>query len=177
MNLKGEKITLRAVEPEDVELMYAWENDPEVWHVSGTLAPFSRHALEQFAQNQSLDPFSAHQQRLIIETQAGEAIGTLDLFEIDPLNRRAGLGILIHRPENRGRGYAREALDLVVGYARNTLALEQLWCHIESDNEASRALFSGAGFRLAGCKKHWNWSPEGWKDEELWQRLFDEEKS
>ena len=130
MNLKGEKITLRAVEPEDVGLMYAWENDPEVWHVSGTLAPFSRHALEQFAQNQPLDPFSAHQQRLIIETQAGEAIGTLDLFEIDPLNRRAG-----------------------------------------------QALFSGAGFRLAGCKKHWNWSPEGWKDEELWQRLFDEEKS
>ncbi len=172
MNLRGGKVLLRAVEPEDVETMYGWENDPAVWHVSGTLAPFSRHALEQFAHNQHFDPFESRQQRLIIQTLEGRAIGTLDLFEIDPLHRRAGVGILIHHTDDRSQGYAHEALSLAAGYARNTLALGQLWCNIESENEASRRLFSGAGFRLVGTKYHWNWSPEGWKDEELWQLIF-----
>lgn len=172
MNLRGEKVLLRAVEPEDVDRMYCWENDPEVWHVSGTLAPFSRHALEEFARNQPLDPFVSRSCRLIIQPLEGEAVGTLDLFEIDALNRRAGLGILIHRPDDRGQGYAREALNLAIEYARKTLGLEQLWCHIESDNVASRHLFSGGGFRHVGTKAHWNWSPDGWKDEELWQLIF-----
>lgn len=176
MNLRGEKVALRAVEPEDVERMYGWENNPAVWHVSGTLAPFSRHALEQFVREQRFDPLQSGQQRLMIETLAGEAVGTLDLFEIDPLNRRAGVGILIHNSDNRRQGYAREALQLSIAYARNTLALEQLWCNIESENRASRALFSGAGFQLVGCKRHWNWSPEGWQDEELWQLLFENSK-
>ena len=43
MILEGRVVRLRAVEPEDVEAMYRWENDPAVWRVSGTLAPFSRH--------------------------------------------------------------------------------------------------------------------------------------
>lgn len=172
MLLQGEQVRLRAVEPEDVELMYRWENDPTVWHVSGTLAPFSRHALESFATNQRFDPLSNGQQRLIIESHTEEPLGVLDLFEIDPLHRRAGVGILIQGAENRQKGYAKEALLLAVEYARNTLALEQLWCNIESSNEASRRLFVGVGFQLVGTKRHWNWSPDGWKDEELWQLLF-----
>lgn len=172
MLLRGAEVQLRAVEPEDVDAMYGWENDPAIWRVSGTLAPFSRHALEAFALGQRFDPLSSGQQRLVIWRTEGEAIGTLDLFDIDALNRRAGVGILIHGVENRRHGYAREALELAIDYARNTLALEQLWCNIESDNEASRRLFSALGFTLIGVKRHWNWSPDGWKDEELWQLLF-----
>lgn len=172
MLLRGEEVLLRAVEPEDVDRMYGWENDPAIWHVSGTLAPFSRHALEAFAREQRFAPLSSGQQRLIIQRTTGEAIGTIDLFEIDALNRRAGVGILIHGAENRRCGYAREALELAIDYACNTLALDQLWCNIESDNEASRKLFSGLGFKFIGTKFHWNWTPDGWKDEELWQKLF-----
>ncbi|WP_367950492.1 GNAT family N-acetyltransferase [uncultured Alistipes sp.] len=94
--LQGPTVRLRAVEPDDVEIMYLWENDPEVWRVSGTLAPFSRHALMKFVEEQHSDVYLTRQLRLIIENPEGKAAGTLDLFELDPLNRRAGVGILVY---------------------------------------------------------------------------------
>ena len=93
MNLEGRTTRLRALEPGDIELMYAWENDTEIWGVSGTLAPFSRHTLERFIEEQQFDIFQTRQQRLIIETPEGLPVGALDLFDLDPVNLRAGVGI------------------------------------------------------------------------------------
>lgn len=172
MLLEGKKCRLRALEPRDAEAMYGWENDPGVWHISGTLSPLSRHQIECYIEAQQYDLFRSGQQRLVIETMAGEAVGAVDLFEVEPLHRRAGVGILIHGEQNRRRGYAGEALELLAEYSRKVLGLEQLWCNIEPTNRASVRLFRRHGFRLVGTKRHWNWSPDGWKDEELWQLLF-----
>ena len=101
MNLEGRTTRLRALEPGDIELMYAWENDTEIWGVSGTLAPFSRHTLERFIEEQQFDIFQTRQQRLIIETPEGLPVGALDLFDLDPVNLRAGVGILIHDTAQR----------------------------------------------------------------------------
>lgn len=114
MNLEGRIVRLRAVEPEDAELLYAWENDTSVWSVSGTTEPFSRAQMERFiaAQLQGGDLFRTGQLRLIVETRAeARPVGIADLFEFDPLNRRAGLGILIHDEDDRGRGYASDAVE------------------------------------------------------------------
>ena len=111
MRLEGQHIRLRAVEPDDVEPMYRWENDPAVWRVSGTLAPFSRHQLVRFVEEQQFDIYQTRQMRLIIETVGeSEAVGALDLFEFDPQHRRAGVGILVHDPAHRSRGIATAAL-------------------------------------------------------------------
>lgn len=171
--LQGRSIRLRAVEPEDVETMYLWENDPEVWRVSGTLAPFSRHALLKFVEEQQADVFLTRQLRLIIETPEGTAAGTLDLFELDPLNRRAGVGILIYERSSRGRGYASEALGLLKDYARQTLGLHQLWCDIGADNEASLRLFGRAGFVRTGVRRDWTLTPEGFRDLLTLQLIMD----
>ena len=106
--------------------MYAWENDTEIWGVSGTLAPFSRHTLERFIEEQQFDIFQTRQQRLIIETPEGLPVGALDLFDLDPVNLRAGVGILIHGAGDRGRGFASDALDVLCRYARQVLGLRPL---------------------------------------------------
>ena len=134
MNLEGRTTRLRALEPGDIDLMYAWENDTAVWSVSGTLAPFSRHTLERFIQEQQSDIFQTRQQRLVIETLGGIPVGTLDFFELDPINRRAGIGILIHDDALRGKGYASDAVETACRYAREVLNLHQLWCNVGSDN-------------------------------------------
>ena len=99
MNLEGRIVRLRAVEPADAEMLYDWENDTSVWSVSGTTEPFSRAQMEAFiAAQQQGDIFRTGQLRLIAETQSdARAVGVVDLFEFDPLNRRAGIGILIYR--------------------------------------------------------------------------------
>ena len=138
MNLEGRTTRLRALEPGDIDLMYAWENDTAVWSVSGTLAPFSRHTLERFIQEQQFDIFQTRQQRLVIETLGGIPVGALDFFELDPINRRAGIGILIHDDALRGKGYASDAVETACRYAREVLNLHQLWCNVGSDNAPSR---------------------------------------
>lgn len=173
MTLEGRLIRLRAVEPHDVETMYAWENDVRIWRVSGTLAPFSRHALTRFVEEQQFDIYRTGQMRLMIEDRQGLPVGTLDLFEFDPHNRRAGVGILIYEESHRGRGYASDAVAALKTYARDVLALHQLWCNVGAGNEASLRLFRNAGFTPVGVKRDWLLTPEGFQDELLLQLIID----
>lgn len=172
MNLEGRTTRLRALEPDDIGLMYAWENNTEIWGVSGTLAPFSVHTLERFIEEQRFDVFQARQQRLIIETLDGTPVGALDLFELDPVNSRAGIGILIHDTAQRNKGYASDAVETVCRYARDILHLHQLWCNVEAGNEASLALFRRAGFSQSGTKKQWLRLADGFHDEIFLQKIL-----
>ena len=92
--LKGENLSMRALEPSDLELLYEWENDSSIWKVSQTLTPYSKHILSKFLENAHLDIFTTKQLRLMI-VKDGLSIGTIELFDYDPVNSRAGLGILI----------------------------------------------------------------------------------
>ena len=167
----GAKVFLRELEPEDVELLYRWENDPETWRVSGTTAPFSVHLLKSYVESVG-DIFSDGQLRTIICLKEHRTpIGTIDLFDHDAVNRRAGVGVLIAEKQERGNGYAHEALELMMEHAFDRLMLHQLYCNIAESNEASLQLFQKAGFRTVGIKKDWIRHPEGWEDEYLLQCL------
>ena len=172
MSLEGELTRLRALEAEDVDLLYVWENDPAVWGVSGTLAPFSRHTLRRFLDEQRFDLYAARQLRLVVETLDGRAVGLVDLFEFEPVDLRAGIGILIRGAGDRGRGFASDALDVLCRYARQVLGLHQLWCSVAPDNAASLTLFRRAGFVECGRKREWRRTPDGWADELLLQKIF-----
>ena len=79
MLLRGQNIHLRALEPSDVEPMYRWENDPAVWGVSGTVAPFSREILRAFIEQQQYDIWRTHQLRLVIaRNDDATAVGAVD---------------------------------------------------------------------------------------------------
>lgn len=175
MNIEGNIIRLRAVEPDDVDLMYAWENDYAVWPVSGTTEPFSRDQLDRFIRlQQDADIFRNGQLRLIIETLSeSKAVGAVDLFEFEPISRRAGVGILIYEESERGRGFASDAVETLCRYTRDKLHMHQLWCNVGAGNEASLRLFRNAGFAMAGVKRDWQWSPEGYRDEVMLQKILE----
>lgn len=164
---------LRALEPSDVDLLYQWENDTTVWHLSNTLTPFSRFALEQYIMNAGEDIFASKQLRLMIDTSAEDeimTIGCIDLFDFDPVNMRAGVGIMITK-EERGKGYASEALSLIIDYAFDRLKLHQLYSNILSDNKASLELFKKKHFTIIGVKKEWIRVNNSWTDEYLLQLI------
>ena len=100
-------------------------------------------------------------------------VGAIDLFEYDPIHRRAGIGILIYEQSDRGRGYASDAVETLCRYAHDTLRAHQLWCNVGADNEASLRLFRSAGFTEIGVKRDWLWRPDGYHDEVMLQKIFD----
>jgi diamine N-acetyltransferase len=166
-------IALRAVEPEDLALLYLWENDRTVWHVSNTLVPFSRYQLKQYIESDPGDVHAHRQLRMMIDSvETGKptrTVGIIDLFDFDPIHRRAGLGILIASADDRRQGYACEAIQQMIEYSRKNLFLHQLYCNIAASNTASIQLFGKAGFEITGTKKEWLQTESGWEDEYLMQ--------
>ena len=171
MNIEGNLCRLRALEPEDLDAMYGWENDTDSWRESGTVAPFSRHVLSRLINEQQFDIYATRQMRLVIESRDGEAVGAVDLFEFDPQNLRAGVGIII-APPYRKQGYALDALHTLERYVREVLRMHQLWCSIGADNEASLALFKRAGYAECGRRKEWLLTQTGTIDEVLMQKIL-----
>lgn len=164
--LENKNIRLRALEPEDLATLYKWENDTYVWGVSNTLTPFSKHILRLFIENQTQDIYATKQTRFVIEKKGGDTpVGTLDLFDFDPRNRRAGVGILIADGNDRGKGYASEALEAAISYSFKALKLHQLYANICETNDSSLALFRKAGFTECGRRKEWLLTDDGWRDE------------
>ena len=140
--MESELIRLRALEPEDINTLYKWENDTEIWKVSNTVAPFSKHTLRQFIENQQRDIFETRQLRLIIESKSSDRpVGAIDLFDLDPFNCRAGVGILIYDRRDQGQGFASHAVSLLTRYCFQVLNLNQLYCNIPAQNIRSLALF------------------------------------
>lgn len=168
----GKTVLLRAVEPADTERLYLWENDMQMWHLSNTRAPFSKYLMDQYVMNAQQDIYAAKQLRLMIDTnnQDADTVGCIDLFDFDPANRRAGIGILISE-EERGKGYGKEALELMIDYAFNTLNLHQLFCNILENNEQSLAMFRNSGFKEVGLKKDWTMVDGIWQNEYLFQLM------
>ena len=171
MNIEGNLCRLRALEPEDLDAMYGWENDTDSWRASGTVAPFSRHVLSRLIDEQQFDIYATRQMRLVIETPDGSAVGAVDIFEFDPQNLRAGVGIIV-APPYRKQGFALDALQTLERYVRDVLRMHQLWCSVGADNEASLALFRKAGYTECGRRKEWLLTSTGAIDEVLMQKLL-----
>jgi diamine N-acetyltransferase len=170
--LKGDNIYIRALEPNDLEFVYGLENDQSIWEVSNTHTPYSRFLVKQYLENAHQDIYEAKQLRLAIcQDQDFPALGLIDLFDFDPKNNRAGVGIVIQDNENRKLNIGSEALELLIEYAFYNLNLHQLYANIGTENEASKALFAKFGFEMIGVKKDWTFVNGIYKDEAIFQLI------
>lgn len=172
LTLKGKHVYLRALEPEDLDFIYIVENDEQIWEMSATQTPYSRFLIKQYLENAHQDIYEAKQLRLVICTNDDVAIGLVDLFDYDPAHNRAGIGILIAEEKERSKGYATEALSLVIEYGLTYLHLHQLYANIAEDNFTSIKLFENKGFCKVGVKKDWNLVKNTYKDELLYQLIY-----
>ena len=163
--MRGNKILLRALEPSDAEYIYRSENDSSIWRLSNTMTPISKFIIDEYIASSYNDIYSTKQLRLIIElTESKKVIGSIDLFDFDPINRRAGIGILIGDKSEQKKGYASESLKILIDYSFNTLNLHQLYCHITTDNDSSINLFKQHDFQLAGKNVDWIFTGKNWLD-------------
>lgn len=171
--LKGTHINLRALEPEDLNFLFQIENNESFWEVSHTQAPFSKFILKKYLENAHLDIYEAKQVRLIIEDKNSlSTIGMIDLFDFNPQHKRAGIGILVH-PDYQQKGFASQALQLLIKYSFTHLQVHQLYANITADNKNSIQLFTKYNFKQIGVKKDWILNHKTYKDEILFQLIHE----
>lgn len=172
ISLSGKDITLRALEPEDLDFLYRLENDPAIWEISGTLTPYSRKVLRQYLEVAHRDIYEVKQLRLaIVGNNTDTCLGLIDLFDFDPRNMRAGVGIVISGEADRNKGYGSQALGLLCAYAFGVLGLRQLFAGVGADNTPSLSLFRGQGFEQTGLRRDWIRTATGFQDEVFMQKI------
>ncbi len=170
--LENTDIKLRLPELSDLDFLYETENNTELWEKSNTIKPFSKYTLQKYIENSHIDIYTAKQVRFIIERKEDKHIlGLIELFDYEPLHLRAGTGIYITKNEQQ-KGYAKQALEILIDYCKNILRLNQIYCNISFDNNESINLFEKSGFKYSGTKKLWLNTAEGFKDVLFYQLIF-----
>lgn len=148
------EIFLRAMEPEDLHLIYEVENDEGIWDMGVTNVPYSKYLLLEYISNATGDIFADKQVRLIVENGEHEAIGLADLMDFDPKHNRAELGIVIKKAF-RHQGYGKATIQKMIEYGRKVLHLHQIFCFVAKTNESSMNMLQDAGFQRSMILKDW----------------------
>jgi len=169
--LENTELLLRAPEPEDLALLYKWENDTRLWEYGNATAPYSRFSLREYLTESKQDIYADRQLRLMVRMKtSGAVIGMADLYDFDPFHRRAGVGILIDENQ-RNRGYGLQSLLLLEEYAFGFLSLHQLYSFVPEKNLASRQLFKKAGYLPVATLREWLSRGEHYDDVQIWQKI------
>lgn len=170
--LENNMIRLRALEPDDLDMLYLWENDTELWRFGSNSAPFSRKMLADYIENYEPDIFKSQQLRfMIMSVDSNIPVGMIDLYDFDAVNRRAGVGIMVDVAQ-QSRGYASNAIDILCKYCFERLGIHQLYATVAVDNAPSIALFQKCGFKTCGRLRSWLRRGESYSDAYIMQRLL-----
>ena len=142
--IKGEKIILRSVDSSDIDTILLWENSSAEPLYGVYEEQFTREDVVQFIENQQRFSLAENGQlRLMICSHEGERLGALDLTEYD--GEKAFVSILIFDLDNRRKGFAENALRIMIDYAKS-LGLHTLYANILPENLPSISLFKKVGF-------------------------------
>ncbi|MDR3328058.1 MAG: GNAT family N-acetyltransferase [Prevotellaceae bacterium] len=167
-----EKITLRAVEPEDLEFFYKYENSHSLWAFGQRREPFSKFALKEYINSCDKTVYERGQLRfMIVENGNNTTVGTIDLSDFDYHNQRAEVGLFIVE-EFRNQGFAERALKLLVDYAFNFLHIHQLYAFVAKENQSSVNLFVKTGFDYSAELKDWFYHSKKYQTVVFFQKIF-----
>ncbi|MBI2568119.1 MAG: GNAT family N-acetyltransferase [Candidatus Schekmanbacteria bacterium] len=141
-------VTLRPLEREDLDRLFAWSCDIELEMASGWAIPRSKAALQhKFEQTLAAPPDDL---RLFGIEVAGELIGRIELALIDHVQGRAAVGLFLGQKNQWGRGYACTALRLMLDYAFTVESLARVYAEVYAFNVRSRKLMSAVGMTAEG---------------------------
>lgn len=150
--MRGTKVYLAELRSGDAELLTDWQWDEafmagisyEVFH------PFQMEDWEKMFENaDSNEDFHF----TIRKVSDDSLVGFISLNDVLFKNRSGELGIGIPAPENRGRGFGQEAIQLMLGYAFDHLGLHKVNLVVHSDNNGAIRLYEKLGFVKEGINR------------------------
>lgn len=171
--LTGKKTYFRALEPNDLSWLYCLENDDTLWDLSDTQKPYSQYQLQKYIKDSFKDIYETRQLRFVLcKKEDNQPLGLFDLFDFDPKNARVTIGLVITKPSDRGNGYGKEGLRLLMNYAKEMLKAHQMVAYVSVENLISKNLFETMNFTYVGCKKDWVYNKGVYTDILIYQLIF-----
>jgi RimJ/RimL family protein N-acetyltransferase len=171
--LRGERVYLRPLEPEDAEIIHRWYEDTRLQTLMGDL-PLSLAARRQRYEDAVKSDGSDAFRFVICLLEDDRAIGRTDLFALDRTNGSCSFGIALGEPATWGDGLGTDAVDAVVDFAFGQLRMERVWLGTADDNPRAHAAYRKAGFSLEGRLRRAYYQDGRWIDELRMAILRDE---
>lgn len=153
--LKGEKISLRPLMFSDWEKTIQWRNDIIIKR-KAMMHPFPiTEMVEKEWYENILKSKNQESVYFTVIDKLDEPIGFVVLNKINQINKNCTLTIVIGESASQGKGYGKETMKLIIGYAFNTLNLNKISVEVISINEPAMNLYKALGFVEEGIlKKH-----------------------
>jgi RimJ/RimL family protein N-acetyltransferase len=160
--LSDGQVTLRPIQPADLDAMYDWTVDAATHSISDPrpLLPLTRASYNaRRAENES----APDRAEFSIEVE-GRCAGNCQMVFFDHLARRAMVGITI-APGERGRHVGRRALALLVDYGFRHRNLHRVWLGTQARNEAGLRAYAAVGFVEESRQRDAVWTEGHYVDE------------
>lgn len=168
VSTNAQRYTLRALEPEDLELLYSIENDDSIWKIGASNVPYSKYVLRDYIANSHNDIYMDGQVRLMIENEPKEAIGLVDLINFNPTHNRAELAIVLIEPY-RYQGIGQAVVKEICRYADEILHLNQIYAIVDKNNQPCLQCLQSIGFEEGAVLKRWLYTDKAYTDALLLQ--------
>ena len=172
--LKGEKVILRALERDDLPRLWAFNNDLAVELAGGGDPPMPQSLARLQAEfDKKTGEGGRDGADFAIEAE-GALIGICALFGFDTTAQTCELGIAIGDQAYWGRGYGREAVNLVLDYAFLLRNARRVYLRVHGRNERAIRAYTACGFVAEGRLRGHVWSDGAYDDLLLMGVLRDE---
>ena len=147
---QGTRVRLRAVEPADAETHFLWNQDSEMPRgLDYVWPPASRESVRRWAERTATEPPKGDELNFEIEDLEGTVVGNLCTHHCDRRTGCLSYGVAIRR-EHQCKGYASEAIFLVLRYFFEELRYQKVTVQVYSFNTPSIRLHERLGFQLEG---------------------------
>jgi diamine N-acetyltransferase len=146
--LKGYTLVLRLIEHGDVKLIPEWRNTPECWVNFFNSVPLTIDGQEAWYKNLQAD----HSRLVFIIALRGvsDPVGMISVYNIDQRNQSAEIGNMLIANEEKRKGYAKEAVQILSDYCFSILNINRLYLHVLEDNTEALALYKESDFVREG---------------------------
>ena len=165
-------IKLRALEPEDIDVLFSVENDAELWKYSNRNEPYSKYTLKRYIEIQNQDISESKQKKFVLSNNDKIIFGFIDLFDFESFHRRAGIGLVI-LSSYRNQGFGSKGLQLIENHSKLYYNMHLLYANVAYENKESNCLFKKMKYNLVGVKHKWNYYDNSFHDECLYQKILD----
>jgi RimJ/RimL family protein N-acetyltransferase len=145
---QGKLIRLRAIEPSDWQIHYAWNKDTQMTrNVDFVWFPTSQASVKQWAEQAAVKEHPEPDKiALIIETLDGQHVGMISTNDCNPRSGTFTYGIAIRRQHHR-HGYASDAMQILLRHFFLERRYQKVNAHVLSFNTASIALHEKFGMQ------------------------------
>jgi RimJ/RimL family protein N-acetyltransferase len=142
--IKGDRVTLRAIERDDLPRYVTWLNDPEVTHHLELYLPINSDNEADWYDAQRKD--NSTQNFAVVINEEDVHIGSVGLMSINHREQNAELGIAIGDKTQWGKGYGREAIRLLLDFAFAEMNLHRVYLQVDVSNTQAIRCYLNCGF-------------------------------